>query len=145
MSIAISCLTWLTVMQYDKMHFGSRQYHLCPRGQRSQISRSKVIWVRVKGQNLIRIPEKGRWAHNNVKLLHLVFVVVLNSVTHLKIHVAQPTTSTHSWNCPYIQCVRSQWTDRCQESRRIPVHRRCDTVWSILDFHLWKVSILFPK
>ena len=26
------------------------------------------MWVRVKGQ--IRIPEKGRWAHNNVKLLY---------------------------------------------------------------------------
>ena len=43
-------------------------YHLCPRGQRSQMSRSKVMWVRVKSQ--IRFPEKGRWAHNNVKLLH---------------------------------------------------------------------------
>ncbi len=26
------------------------------------------------GQGQIRVPNKGRWAHNNVKLLHLLFV-----------------------------------------------------------------------
>ncbi len=37
--------------------------------------RSKVTNIKVKGhvgqvKGQIRIPEKGRWAHNNVKLLH---------------------------------------------------------------------------
>ncbi len=39
-------------------------------------SRSKVTWVKVKGhigQGQIRVPKKGRWAHINVKLLHLFF------------------------------------------------------------------------
>ena len=34
---------------------------------------ANVTWVRVKGhivQGQIRMPNKGRWAHNNVKLLH---------------------------------------------------------------------------
>ncbi len=43
-------------------------YDLWLRSQRSQMSRSKVIWIRAKGQ--IRMPEKDKWAHNNVKLLH---------------------------------------------------------------------------
>ncbi len=38
--------------------------------------RSKVIWVKVKGhvgEGQINIPNKGRWAHDNVKLLHFLF------------------------------------------------------------------------
>ncbi len=38
-------------------------------------STSKVMQFRVKAlKGQIRIPEKGRWAHNNVKLLHLLFL-----------------------------------------------------------------------
>ncbi len=29
------------------------------------------------GQGQIRVPNKGRWAHDNVKLLHFLFVYVL--------------------------------------------------------------------
>ncbi len=39
-----------------------------------KVSSVKVTWVRIKGhigQCQIRILKKGRWAHNNVKLLHL--------------------------------------------------------------------------
>ncbi len=35
-------------------------------------------WVKVKGhmdQGQIRVPNKGRWAHDNVKLLHSLLVV----------------------------------------------------------------------
>ncbi len=38
-----------------------------------KVSRVKVIWVKVKGQigrGRIRVPNLGRWAHINVKLLH---------------------------------------------------------------------------
>ena len=38
-------------------------------------SRSKVTWAKVKihiGQVQKRFPKKGRWAHINVKLLHLI-------------------------------------------------------------------------
>ncbi len=37
---------------------------------------SKVTWVKVKGnmgQGQIRLPNKDRWAHDNVKLLNLFF------------------------------------------------------------------------
>ncbi len=36
----------------------------------------KVAWVKVKGQmgqGQIRVPNKGRWAQDNVKLLHFMF------------------------------------------------------------------------
>ncbi len=39
-------------------------------------SRSKVTWVKLKGhmgQGQIRVSNKGRWAQDIVKLLHLVF------------------------------------------------------------------------
>ena len=39
----------------------------------NHFKRSKVRLVKVKGhmgQGQIRVPNKGRWAHNNVKLLH---------------------------------------------------------------------------
>ena len=42
-------------------------------------SRSKVKWVKVKGhvsQGQIRAPNKGRWAHDNVKLLHFSFILI---------------------------------------------------------------------
>ncbi len=35
----------------------------------------KGQWVKVKGhvgQGQIRVPDKGRWAHDNVKLLHFL-------------------------------------------------------------------------
>ncbi len=35
----------------------------------------KVTWLKVKGVGqgqMIRVPNKGRWAHDNVKLLHLL-------------------------------------------------------------------------
>ena len=35
---------------------------------------SKVTWVNVK----IRVPNKRRWAHDNVKLLHLLFSIASN-------------------------------------------------------------------
>ena len=38
------------------------------------MSGSRVTCVKVKGLGHIRIPKKGRWAHNNVKLLHLEVV-----------------------------------------------------------------------
>ncbi len=44
------------------------------------LSLDKNSWVRVKGhigQDQIRIPSKGRWAHNNVKMLHF-FLNYLN-------------------------------------------------------------------
>ncbi len=40
-------------------------------------SRSKVTWVKVKGhinQGQVRVPNKGRWAHDNVKLLHFLIM-----------------------------------------------------------------------
>ena len=59
-------------------------------GQRSCGSRSKATNTKVKchmGHDQIRILNKGRWAHNNVKLLHLSFVPIrttcsVNQVTH---------------------------------------------------------------
>ncbi len=41
---------------------------------------SKVIWVKVKGhvgQGQIRVPNKGRWAHDNVKLLHYFIPLII--------------------------------------------------------------------
>ncbi len=38
-------------------------------------SLEKKSWVKVKGhmiQGQVRVPNKGRWAHDNVKLLHLL-------------------------------------------------------------------------
>ena len=45
---------------------------LVVKGHKGQGQRS---WVKVKrhvGQGQIRIPKKGRWTHNNVKLLHFL-------------------------------------------------------------------------
>ncbi len=38
------------------------------RGQRSNMSGSRVTCVKVKGLGHVRIPKKGRWAHKNVGL-----------------------------------------------------------------------------
>ncbi len=56
----------VTLEKFTRQKFISREV-------RSNMSGSGVICVKVKGLGDIRIPKKGRWAHNNVKLLHSQF------------------------------------------------------------------------
>ncbi len=56
------------------------------------------MWVRVKGQ--IRIPEKGRWAHNNVKLLH--YLNVLRIVVQENYHDEFSCFSLEHLFCPFF-------------------------------------------
>ncbi len=42
-----------------------------------------ALWIKVKGhvgQGQISVPKKGRWAHDNVKLLHLFLAMILMSI-----------------------------------------------------------------
>ncbi len=60
-------------------------------------SRSKVTWVKVKGhvgQGQIRVPKKGRWAHDNVKLLHLfnaMYGLILTGYGGLSLSIEGPS------------------------------------------------------
>ncbi len=44
------------------------------------MSGSRVTCVKVKGLGHMRIPKKGRWAHNNVKLLHVFNMFFIRKV-----------------------------------------------------------------
>ncbi len=86
-----------------------------PGGQRSRGSRSKVTWVKVKGhlgQCQMRVPNKGRWAHINVKLLH--FLISAGFCEHgaiiqlLLTHGADPTIKDNDGNTPQDSCENAQ-------------------------------------
>ncbi len=71
------CRSWNLTNIQTRKKFISRKVDLT--------SRSKVTWVKVEGhvgQGLIRVPNKGRWAHGNVKLLHFYFVMEFDIFVH---------------------------------------------------------------
>ncbi len=61
-------------------------YLTSPRGERLQSSRSKVTWVKVKShiyQGQTRITKKGKWAHNNIKLLRYLIYTHTHKIKNL--------------------------------------------------------------